>query len=38
MKSEIKQLSKGYYEYPQISNFVSVKDYIFISQGDRKYV
>lgn len=38
MESEIKQLSKGYYEYPQISNFVSVKDYIFISQGDRKYV
>jgi hypothetical protein len=38
MEKEIKQLSKGYYEYPQISNFVSVKNYIFISQGDKKYV
>ena len=36
MTSQRQYISKGVYEYPQISDFVSVKEYIFIRHNDKK--
>jgi len=36
MESGIKCISKGFYKYSQIKNFLSVKNYVFIRQEEKK--
>ncbi len=32
------QISKGFYQHPQISNFISVKNYIFLHRNEKQYL
>ena len=32
------QISKGFYQHPQVSNFISVKNYIFLHRAEKQYL
>ena len=38
MKSDQQCVAKGFYKYPQINNFISVKNYIFLRSKNKKYL